>query len=263
MKEYKTTSVKTNIPKPKANSSNNKNNSILKTPTDLKSQILTNLLEKKTSFNIKNISKKTTTSTKNESSLNIVRPLSATNISIGERLYMKGLASLDKSTMKVKQIRQAKEDQFYKTCTFSPRLNNSSVYINLRKVYSPKSVKISKSKSIDQKDIKPNTPSVMRKVKSEKEIRAVSEKMYQRANTLNNKKENMRNRYYSEVCTFKPDIRDKSQPDVNKFFSRLQNWIEKTNEQFHTQQEQNFFDRKTGQKLFRPQILNSVSFFIK
>jgi hypothetical protein len=294
MKEFKKYSHKSttggkagmfNNNKPKINSKsvNVEPEMLTSYPSELKSQILESLIyrsneltrlksvefKKKAVGNNKAFSKKTTTTSntqsKNEESLWCLsqkRPLSATSVTIGERLYMKGLASRDKSNLKLKRIGQTENEKILKDCTFSPRLNNSSVLINLKKVYSPKQVvvsksKISKSKSIDEGHNSVKSPVTMRKVRSEKEIDVISEKMYRRANTLQNKKENLRNKYYSEVCTFKPEILDKTKPNVNKFFSRLQNWIERRNEQHYYHQEQAYYDTATGQRYFQPKVINA------
>lgn len=60
--------------------------------------------------------------------------------------------------------------------------------------------------------------------------------------------------YFNEIYPFTPNISDKSQPNVNNFFNRLQEWIEKRNNQIELDIIGSFYDSKTGQKLFQPVI---------
>jgi hypothetical protein len=248
-------------------------------PNDLKSQILETLINRNAEFNNNEItnelkkcktkkpfSKKTTTTSDKHEESNLTyaygkeaqkRPQSA-NLYIGERLYMKGLVLRDKSNEKLKVIKMNREKEFQRDCTFSPRLNTSSVIINLKKIYSPKKYtetnKFNKSNSIiDELNSTPNK--VIRKVRSEKDVQQITEKLYSRATVYQTNKEKLRNKYYNEICTFKPDIQDKSRPNVDRFFGRLQNWIEKKNEDFSIQQQSSFYDTRTGQKFFQPKIL--------
>jgi hypothetical protein len=60
--------------------------------------------------------------------------------------------------------------------------------------------------------------------------------------------------YFNEIYPFTPNISDKSQPSVEKFLNRLQDWIEKRNDKLELDIIGSFYDTKTGQKLFKPII---------
>ena len=76
--------------------------------------------------------------------------------------------------------------------------------------------------------------------------------------TIQAEREKLAESYFSEIYTFKPSITDKSQPNVENFFNRLQVWVDKRNDSFKKDLETSLFDRKSGQKLFQPTINNSL-----
>jgi hypothetical protein len=71
-------------------------------------------------------------------------------------------------------------------------------------------------------------------------------------------REKLADLYFSEIYPFKPNINNKDEPNVEKFYDRLQNWVEKRNEKHQNDLSESFFDKKTGQKLFQPAITETI-----
>lgn len=71
-------------------------------------------------------------------------------------------------------------------------------------------------------------------------------------------REKLADLYFSEIYPFKPNINNKEEPNVEKFFDRLQNWIEKRNENYQKDLKGSLFDNKTGQRLFHPSISETI-----
>jgi hypothetical protein len=97
-------------------------------------------------------------------------------------------------------------------------------------------------------------------LKTEKEIKDISKRLYDQAEIYKNKKTQLRENFYSEKCSFSPDIIKKENdktPSMTNFFSRLQNWVDKRNDKFENDYEKYQFDEITGKRLFSPQINKS------
>lgn len=63
--------------------------------------------------------------------------------------------------------------------------------------------------------------------------------------------------YFNEIYPFTPNISNKDEPSVQKFFNRLQDWVDKRNDKIELDIISSFYDTKTGQKLFKPIISES------
>lgn len=96
-------------------------------------------------------------------------------------------------------------------------------------------------------------------VKTEAEINITSKRLYDTAAKYRNKKLELKEKLYSELCTFSPKIKrnDNQIPNIDNFFERLQNWVEKRNERCGLDQENVYYDQETGKRLFSPQINQS------
>jgi hypothetical protein len=237
------------------------------------------------------------------------------SVMFGERLYHKGLALKERSSKNLMSIRAQRNNKEMRECTFTPKLNNTSILCNLKATYSlgdsnshfkprPKvssyltkdnsnlNSKLSFLKNIEVFDInkvanrsrrvngttkdtneKDNTTilrdskymttsnfnsrtydSMKSRKKSTDEIMQHTQKLYNDAEKYRMNKENIRNNYYSEKCTFQPNIMDKDKPNVYNFFYRLQRWVDKRNEKYEFDLEKVNYDSKTGLRLFSPQI---------
>lgn len=101
--------------------------------------------------------------------------------------------------------------------------------------------------------------------RTEKEIEILSKRLFDNAERYRNKKLKLKENYYSELCTFSPHIKreDKEIPNMDNFFARLQNWVEKRNEKYEYDLKNINFDGKTGNRLFSPQINKSSKLFVR
>lgn len=237
------------------------------------------------------------------------------SVMFGERLYHKGLALKERSSKNLMSIRALRNNKEMRECTFTPKLNHTSILCNLKATYSmgdsnshnkpkPKvssylskdnsnfNSNLSSMKTIEVFDInkvanrsrrinatpkesneKDNTTilkdskfmttsnfnsskyeSMKSRKKSSDEIMQHTQKLYNDAEKYRMNKENIRKNYYSEKCTFQPNILDKDKPNVYNFFYRLQRWVDKRNEKYEFDLDKINYDSKTGLRLFSPQI---------
>lgn len=95
--------------------------------------------------------------------------------------------------------------------------------------------------------------------KPEHEIKKLTEKLYNEKNTLQMEREKLADLYFSEIYPFKPNTNNKEEPNIEGFYDRLQNWIEKRNENHQNDLKKGtLFDEKTGQRLFQPSITETM-----
>lgn len=103
--------------------------------------------------------------------------------------------------------------------------------------------------SIDSKTTKTTT-----RKKTTDELIEHSNKLYREAEALRISKEKLEKEYYSDNYPFTPNINSDEKPSINKFFYRLQRWVDKRNEKYEYDMEKNNYDDKTGLRLFSPCI---------
>ncbi len=95
--------------------------------------------------------------------------------------------------------------------------------------------------------------------KSEHEIKKLTDKLHNEKTSLQMEREKLADLYFSNIYPFKPNISNKEEPNAERFYDRLQNWIEKRNENHQSDLKGSLFDTKTGQRLFQPSITETVA----
>ncbi len=96
--------------------------------------------------------------------------------------------------------------------------------------------------------------------KSPEEIELMTKRLHENAERYKKKKILLQESYYSQICPFSPEIISREEGEVanmDNFFNRLQNWVDKRNEKYEQDQEKRQFDERTGNRLFSPQINKS------
>ena len=68
-----------------------------------------------------------------------------------------------------------------------------------------------------------------------------------------------RENYYQNICTFSPEINDKTPSSLFNFFERMQNFVNKKNKKHEKTLELQNFDPNTGNKLFSPRLNSNNS----
>ena len=170
------------------------------------------------------------------------------SVKTGNSMYEKGLISKSKSLNKLNNLKLEKEKKIKEECTFKPKLNDSSYFINLKS-------NVNKKNKININDDSTKSESgIIRRVKSSSEINIQTSMMYRMASKIEEKKENLRREYYVRLCPFRPIVNDKSPPHINNFFNRLQGWIEKCNKNYLNNNQKSNIDSKTGLKFFNPDL---------
>ena len=177
-------------------------------------------------------------------------------INIGERLMHKGVATKNRSMSKVKNLSSKKEDEL-KNCTFSPKINKSSMMISIQSKYLQSNDK-SNTKNEEVKNDQPTMEDYY--IESHKPPNTGNgatwrtEKLYQDHEKFTANKEKYREFFYANKYRFTPNINDKTPSDINRFYDRLQNWVEKRNEKYLKEIDSANYDAKTGERLFSPKI---------
>jgi len=135
-----------------------------------------------------------------------------------------------------------------KQCSHNPLFNRSSDYDNYENE-TLLTLTESKSKIINSSQNK-----------TQKEIEFISKRLYENAEIRNKKRLDLQDNYFASTCPFTPEIISKGKdiPNINNFFKRLQNWVDKRNEKYVLDSENLKYDRKTGNRLFSPQINNTT-----
>jgi hypothetical protein len=163
-------------------------------------------------------------------------------------LYEKSLISKSKSLNKINSIKLQKEKKLTEECTFKPKLNDSSYFINLKSNINKKNKKSINDDSTKSESI------IIKRVKSATEINVQTSKLHRLAEKVEEKREKLRKDYYSRLCPFRPIVNDKSPPYMNNFFNRLQNWIEKCNHNSLNNNQKINTDSKSGLRFFSPDL---------
>jgi len=81
----------------------------------------------------------------------------------------------------------------------------------------------------EQTDFSNKSTQLPKVIRTQKEIENITLKLYTDSKNYENKKEELRKEHFSNTCPFTPYIQDKSIPNVRNFYGRLQNWVEKRN----------------------------------
>lgn len=144
-----------------------------------------------------------------------------------------------------------------KQCSHNPMLNNT---VNFNENYKASLTGINSTSKILNKT----------SFKSPEEIEIVSKRLHDNAERYRNKKLLLQENYYAQTCPFSPEIISREEgviPNMENFFNRLQNWVDKRNDKYEQDLDKKHFDQITGNRLFSPQINRSskhnVSFNIE
>jgi len=81
-----------------------------------------------------------------------------------------------------------------------------------------------------------------------------TEKLYKDHEKFKANKDKYREFYYSHKYNFSPMINDKTPTNINRFYDRLQNWVEKRNDKYLKELDSANYDTRTGVRLFSPKI---------
>ena len=215
------------------------------------------------------------------------RPLTTTNqenymLNYGERLYHKGLKLKEKTDEKIQKIKQDKEKNDKKNCTFKPKVNNIS-YAALTNRYNNKLSYNDEDNIINYKDYVNNkieflkekyeknqvdypfVPKINKRsitmdknnIGHIKEIGPRYEQLYRNYKKKELDIHNLSNKIYDKNILFKPKVNVYNSELLNlPFKERQKAYTSKTNERKKKMKEliENPIDNKTGQKFFSPVI---------
>ena len=204
------------------------------------------------------------------------RQYSSSDISIGERLYRRGLAKKDETQFKLNEMKKGLLKQEMSQCTFKPKtlkvVSIKAVNSNTN-IFNKKNCTTTKSKKNNDTPTNNTIPIYNnRKNKpkyNKKELILHSIKLYNDNQRMKTKRKNEIEMYFKTNYTFKPRI-SKSQDKVpartmyldnsaqnvpNTFFTRLQFWINKHSMNQIKREEQTMYDEKTGLRLFIPHLI--------
>ena len=215
------------------------------------------------------------------------RPLTTTNkenymLNYGERLYHKGLKLKEKTNEKIQKIKNDRDKNLKKNCTFKPKVNNIS-YAALTNRYNNKLSYNDEDNIINYKDYRNNKLEYLKeKYEKTQDFYSFAPKINKRSVTIdkNNigqlnkfqpryeqlyknykKKEldihNLSNKIYDKNILFKPKVNEYNSELLNLPFNERQNaYQSKTNERKKKMKEliENPIDNHTGQKFFSPLI---------
>ena len=204
------------------------------------------------------------------------RQYSSSDISIGERLYRRGLAKKDETQFKLNEMKKGLLKQEMSQCTFKPKtlkvvsikaVNSNTNIFNKKNRTTTKSKKnneLPTNNTIPIYNNRKNKPKY-----NKKELILHSIKLYNDNQRMKMRRKNEIEMYFKTNYTFKPRI-SKSQDKVpartmyldntaqnvpNTFFTRLQFWINKHSMNQIKREEQTMYDEKTGLRLFIPHLI--------
>lgn len=203
------------------------------------------------------------------------RHYSTNDISIGERLYQKGIAKINQTQIKIKEIKEQMFTKEMSQCTFKPKtlkvvsvkLVNSKNNLLTNKFENKKLVK---NKNKEKSDSQPKKKITKYK---KKELMLHSLKLYNDNERLKKKRQKEMEEYFKKNYSFHPVIaksqekvpakiptltleKDNSTISENNFFTRLHYWLTKHVSNQMKAEEQTMYDDKTGFRLFTPHLLS-------
>jgi len=215
------------------------------------------------------------------------RPLTAINqdnymLNYGERLYHKGLKLKERTDEKIQKIKQDKEKNDKKNCTFKPKVNNIS-YAALTNRYNNKLSYNDEDNIINYKDYVNNKIEYLKEKYDKNQVdfpfvpkinkRSITmdknnighinqigpryEQLYRNYKKKELDIHNLSNKRYDKNVLFKPKINVYNSELLNLPFNERQKaYDSKTNERKKKMKEliENPIDNKTGQKFFSPVI---------
>ena len=215
------------------------------------------------------------------------RPLTAINqdnymLNYGERLYHKGLKLKERTDEKIQKIKQDKEKNDKKNCTFKPKVNNIS-YAALTNRYNNKLSYNDEDNIINYKDYVNNKIEYLKEKYDKNQVdfpfvpkinkRSITmdknnighinqigpryEQLYRNYKKKELDIHNLSNKIYDKNVLFKPKINVYNSELLNLPFNERQKaYDSKTNERKKKMKEliENPIDNKTGQKFFSPVI---------
>lgn len=204
------------------------------------------------------------------------RHYSTNDISIGERLYRKGIAQINQKQIKLKQIKEQMFTKEMSQCTFKPK---TLKVVSVKLVNSKGDLLSNKlrNKKEEKPKVKENSESQPKKKTTKfkkNKLMLHSLKLYNDNERLKIKRQKEVEDYFKKNYSFHPVIAksqekvpakipllslEKSNSDIgeNNFFTRLHFWLTKHISNQIKAEEQTMYDDKTGLRLFTPHLLSN------
>ena len=191
---------------------------------------------------------------------------------IGERVYQKSLAELNKRKKKAEIIKQELDEKELKECKIRPEKSEYSTFLNFKLHFNliPSDRRrdknaASEEKSKMQEDFIPKKINIK---KSQIEINETVERLYREGEVKKIKQEKMQDEFFKENYSFSPEINNSAlnqteisfKIDPNKFYSRLNEWKENRKESLNQSiLKSSSINLTTGETLFKPNAHRSSS----
>lgn len=196
-------------------------------------------------------------------------------ITRGERIYMKNLAEKNLKSIIEERKRKLKVDKISQSNLFKPNLLLTAYYktSNYKNNNYLLETTCFKNKTNNYNSDINNSGNVYETnddIKLEDEIELLKqerkfmspEKLNKHINRLYKdyeirqvKQEKLKENYFNEVCPHSPVINDNSEPKIENFYNRLQDWLTKKKEKDEKRKKESELDRETNKPLFKPQTI--------
>lgn len=190
----------------------------------------------------------------------------------GERIYMKNLAEKSLKNILEERERKKKSKENIDGMSFQPSLQLTAYYKpqsydnshHLMETTCYKNKTVYNKPDLDLEDsIKiEDEIELMKKERKTlpwEEIQKHTEKLYKENEAKKVNRERLTEEYYKELCTYTPDINDKSEANPNNFYLRLQNWLGKQKEKDDERKEKSKINQETNLPFFKPIIIETMS----
>lgn len=192
-------------------------------------------------------------------------------ITKGERIYMKNMAEKTLKLILEEKERRKKLKENSESASFTPSLHltayrkpqgyNVSHHLLETTCYKNKTV-FSKPDSDCDDDVKIEDEIELmkreRKTAPIESIQKYAERLHKDHEARQINKVKNAEKFYNEICTFTPEVNDKTEPNQKNFYERLQGWIVKQKEREEERKELFKLNETTNKPFFKPLTSDST-----